>query len=441
MSDSSADEEEVGPPTTETEAEVRAFADAPFEFSALQLMATRSALLTDVARLLIRGSDALALASKVVEKIGALLDYDRCTLAVAEEGGETYSLRTLAERREGIGPYERAGVSKQLGFAGRVFGRKRVTYIPDTSRLDAAPTVVDLAMEGGSLRTVLAVPMRVGGRVLGVLTLGSERVDAYGGAEVKLARTVSDMLALAVERQQRSDRLGATVERLQKTNLELDTFIYSASHDLRAPLLSMAGLTDLARLALAGGDVEELSEYLDRIHRNVQRLDAVVVDILQIGRARRMEEVVEPTRLHSLIGEVFESLGAMDSAHDVDLLVTCKHTDAIPLERRRLRQVLNNLIANGIEYRRWDKTPAFVRVIALVEGRELIIRVINNGEPIPEQQRERVFEMFYRASTLSRGSGLGLYLVRQHARAMGGEVRLMADGENTTFEVRIPVKL
>jgi signal transduction histidine kinase len=394
--------------------------------------------MADVARLLLQGTDVVSLTQAVVSKVTELFDFDRCSVARLEPEEDTYELLTWYESRPEHDPIHVPEVSLDKGLAGRVISTRRPTYVPSYEGSVMDLEVVDVSMEGGSLRSLLAVPLLATGHVYGAMVLGAERAMAFSRADIKIARQVADMLALAYERQIQSNRLENMVDRLQRANLELDTFIYSASHDLRAPLLSIAGLTDLSRLALAMGNKEELTEYLDRIHRNVQRLDGVVIDILQLNRARRMEQAPEETNLLHLMAEVVELLAAMDDAHRCDIRVRCNVREPISLERRRVRQVLNNLIANGIKFKDLKKEDPYVQVNADIDGKDLVISVHDNGVGIPPGQEDRIFDMFYRATNHAYGSGLGLYLVREHAQAMGATVSARTEDGETVFEVRMP---
>lgn len=423
--------------------------EGPAGRSVLDVLGSRYSLLTDVARLLIRETDLDVLTRAAADRMQGLLEFARLSVVYVSRDGRTYDVHTVIERRKDVPTSPILGVPSDAGLIGHALKTRRTTYVPDTTTLSVEhvdPHIRDLC-------SLLLLPMNGTDGLVGALVIGALRPDGFTRADIKSARQIADFLALATERQQRiergdamqrdlaekSNRLEAAVARLEATNLELDTFIYSASHDLRGPLLSIAGLTDLARLALATGNQSELTDYLDRIQRNVRKLDNVVVDILQVSRARRMDRTHEPTLMHKLIGEVVELVGVMDDADAVDISIKCKVKRPLEIERLRVRQILNNLLTNGLKYRDTNRDDCFVRVHCDVQDGELLIRVSDNGIGIPVSKRERVFEMFFRASNQSFGSGLGLYLVKQHADAMGATVTVEYPEQGTTFEVRIPL--
>ena len=427
--------------------------DAPNEFSALVLMASRYRLLWEMARLLSRKTDARELASVVVDKMAGIVEFERCSIATINGDGATFTLRSQTVPARSSGPVERTGLRLEHGVSGRAIRRERTTYLPDYDPSANMAPLADPDMEGGACRSILSLPLSTAGRVFGALTIGARRPNAYSAVDIRMARQVADVLAVGMDRESGRERaarlegkleservqLSETVEQLEAATLELDAFVYAASHDLRAPLLSISGLTDLAEFALGDGNLDDLREHLRRIRRNVKRLDGVVVDMLQLSRARRMEHEVELTDIAKLIGHVVESLWAMDEASDVDLRVQCSIHTRVWLERRRMRQILSNLLSNSIKYRDREKAHQLVVVEALTVGDDLVFRVIDNGLGIAAKNRERVFEMFYRGSKHSYGSGLGLYLVRQHVLALGGTVRLVSADGQTVFEVRVPL--
>jgi signal transduction histidine kinase len=428
--------------------------DSPLKFSALEILASRYGLLTDIARALIRESDPERYAEEALERLGGLISFVRCSLALHEPGSQTYRMRVRIERRPGVARGEFHDVPLTSGVGGRTISGGRVVYVPNFDQVDPRLGVVDPEMESGHLRSVLSIPLKTGSTVLGALILGTERPEAYTSMDLRNARQVTDMLALALERHQalerrmeldaalraESRRLANAVSRLEATNLELDSFIYAASHDLRAPLLSIGGLAELAELALQSGDITDLGDMLARIRKNVRRLDQVVSDTLQVSRAHRMERCDVDTDVEELIEEVVESLAGMIQEGQMGVLIRNEVEGPVRLERRRLRQILVNLLSNAIKYRDPKADASYIRVESHVEHSWLVVVVADNGIGIPEDQRGRVFDMFYRASNQSTGAGLGLYLVKEHATAMEADVSLRCEGE-TEFTVRIPLPL
>jgi len=420
----------------------------------MELLASRYTLLCKLGLILNQNSDVDALAESALEKMSGILEFERCSIALVLDDGLGYSVKTQYERRADVMIADLPRLSLDAGIAGRTIRRKRPTYVPHMAAGgDKALGVGDPGMENGSLSSVLCIPLEASGVILGALMFGALRPDAFPPPDIHMARQVASFLALSIERQRQRDstqvlmqRLEAkhtsleeTIERLERVNLELDTFIYSASHDIRAPLLSISGLADLALTAQENGEDSDLTDVLERVKRNVSKLDHLVTDILQVNRARLMERVIEGTNVEELIQDVLETIQQMDGRQSVDVDVSCNLAPDLPLESRRLRQVLSNLISNSVKYASPDAEESWVRIKAWQEFDDLHITVTDNGIGVKPEQAERIFDLFYRGTSQSFGTGLGLYLVKRQCEAMGGDVALVSDDNGSEFHVVVPV--
>ena len=221
---------------------------------------------------------------------------------------------------------------------------------------------------------------------------------------------------------------------LIKANQELDQFVYSVSHDLRAPLLSIQGVLNL----LVTEDLEnKYRRYLDLILQSVSRLDQSILEILDYSRNSRSELLMESFSVETLVEEIFQDLSHI--SEDVKLKLSTSKRKNCTTDKQRMKILIKNLVSNGIKYRRAVKS-AYVQVDAKVKKDALLISVKDNGEGIPEKFREDIFKMFYRASTKSTGTGLGLYICNEIVDTLGGSIHLeTAEGKGSTFYVEIPL--
>jgi signal transduction histidine kinase len=223
-------------------------------------------------------------------------------------------------------------------------------------------------------------------------------------------------------------------EQLQKVNAELDRFVYSASHDLRAPLSSMLGLIELTRKS---GDPKEIRNYLDMMKGRIHHLD----EIIDYSRNERLEVAKQPVNLHQLVEETTSNLKHLEGAERIDIQNEVPADMVLPSDAMRLKIVLNNLMNNAIKYHDHNKEKPFIRISMAPAGGGTHFSVCDNGMGIPAEHHDKVFNMFYRASDKSKGSGLGLYIVRQSLGQLGGSVTLKSRlGEGSTFTVLLPAK-
>ncbi len=228
-------------------------------------------------------------------------------------------------------------------------------------------------------------------------------------------------------------------ELLLKTNQELDRFVYSVSHDLRAPLSSISGLIELADDSTEMNPTE-LKSYHALMKQSVKKLELFIRNIIDFSRNARMELQTQKVVPKMLVMEVFEALKFSHGASEVELISEIQSDASIGLDKSRFQVVLFNLISNAIQYRDKDKTHRFVKVRCAQVAGSFVLEVEDNGIGIAPDYQSKIFEMFFRASEISEGSGLGLYIVRETVLRMGGSVTLTSTPAGTHFVVTLPVK-
>jgi signal transduction histidine kinase len=222
---------------------------------------------------------------------------------------------------------------------------------------------------------------------------------------------------------------------LTKVNAELDRFVYSISHELRAPLLSVLGLTNLMDYEVRD---EGLKIYIEKIKSSVINLDEFIEEILAYSQNSRIEIKPEPVDIEAIIEAIIESISFMDGVKFVSIKKNIKFKHKIMIDRSRIFTIMKNLIINAIKYRNCT-IDCHLSITATFKNRFLNVQIKDNGIGIPQEQQDRVFDMFYRASTLSSGSGLGLYIVLEMLGKINGKIWLKSTpGEGSAFTFEIP---
>ena len=141
-----------------------------------------------------------------------------------------------------------------------------------------------------------------------------------------------------------------------------------------------------------------------------------------------------------MVREIFDSLRFSVSGN-IQLMVLPDQPFMISADRARIKVVLNNIISNSVKYRRKDIEMPYVRVTVDQSKTDYIFKIEDNGEGIPRQSREKVFDMFYRASTTTSGTGLGLYITKEIITKLNGAIGLESEeGKGTKVTVRIPLR-
>lgn len=226
-------------------------------------------------------------------------------------------------------------------------------------------------------------------------------------------------------------------EELKKTNAELDRFVYSTSHDLRAPLLSVLGLIDLSREVVERN--HEALSYLDMMRDGIKRADETIKQILIYSRNSRLKPHIEPLDVKELVEHHVQDIRHMKEAETVRFEFDFPDDSILHTDAMRIRTILQNLITNAVKYQRPEEHDKWVRIRLATSDGTSLISVEDNGEGIPEDRLESVFEMFQRNSNLSSGSGLGLYMVREMATRLGGRVTVTSRvGQGSCFVVTLP---
>lgn len=225
-------------------------------------------------------------------------------------------------------------------------------------------------------------------------------------------------------------------EELTKANQELDRFVYSASHDLRAPIASLLGLIKVARLEKS---IENIDTLLQLQEKTLQKLDLFIRDIVDYSRNSRTYIQSDPIDFRNLIEESFERLTFLENYKKLRREITVSQNAVFYSDINRIQIILNNLISNSIKYADLRKPDPFLTISVTVNTQDVVIAVTDNGEGIRPEYKDRIFEMFVRASDHSSGSGLGLYIVKEVVDKLNGKIEVHSElGMGTRFIILVP---
>jgi PAS domain S-box-containing protein len=268
-------------------------------------------------------------------------------------------------------------------------------------------------------------------------------VTAFAGGEDGFAIFLHDV-TLQRENQDRRERLLSqereTVVKLQALDQLKDNVISHVSHELRSPLTSILGYTQI----LADEDLDrEQQRYVETIARNANRLQRVIDDLLFLSRSdvQKVEVQHEPVDLAAIVRDGLEAVKPFADSSKLTLQATMRDGVIVQGDAGRLGQVIDNLLSNAVKY-----TPAggTVRVRLAAHGTRALLEVEDTGIGVPTAERGRLFERFFRASTATdraiAGTGLGLAITKTIVEAHGGEIGVDkgGDGRGTRFTVTLP---
>jgi PAS domain S-box-containing protein len=225
-------------------------------------------------------------------------------------------------------------------------------------------------------------------------------------------------------------------EELTKINSELDRFVYSASHDLRAPLMSVKGLLNMIKI---DPEKNNTANYLHLIEKSVTKLDNFISDIIHYSQNSRIDLLVREINFHDLLEESLSALRYMEDAEQVKATQSIRVKDSFYSDPSRLLMVLNNIISNAVRYRDKWKDESYLNINIEADAQRAVIQFSDNGIGIAPEYVKNVFNMFFRASNDSKGSGLGLYIVKNAIEKLQGTIAVQSElGKGTTFTIEIP---
>jgi PAS domain S-box-containing protein len=224
-------------------------------------------------------------------------------------------------------------------------------------------------------------------------------------------------------------------EELKIRNTELDNFVYKVSHDLRAPLSSVLGLVNLARLP---GNTDNPMDYIDIIGEKVAALDHFIGDVLSHSKNLKMDVNIDKVDLTKIIDQTFMDLSYLEGAKNMK---RCVKIDGIEFysDHWRISEIFRNLISNAIKYRQLISDNPEVTIKIHVDHLRADISFADNGIGIDDKNLNRIFDMFYRATEQSDGSGIGLYIVKNAVEKLGGQISVASKiDQGTRFSIILP---
>jgi len=252
--------------------------------------------------------------------------------------------------------------------------------------------------------------------------------EALRTAQTRLADHAGQLEGLVTKR---------TAE-LTTTNQQLEAFVYSIAHDLRAPLRSMQGFSELL-VAEAGAALNEMGrDYADRINKSAQFMDALLRDLLDFSRISQQHVVLAPVELKPVVESVLDRL--QTDIQEKDARVECSGPWPVVLAHEpTLAQVLYNLVSNALKFVT-PEVPPVVRLRAEAQAEFIRVWVEDNGPGIAPDHQDQIFGLFTRLNNEKyQGTGIGLAIVQKGVERMGGRAGVEStagQGSRFWFELR-----
>jgi signal transduction histidine kinase len=289
-----------------------------------------------------------------------------------------------------------------------------------------------------ALSRSLARPLTEMSRAAGEIAAGNLDHPLTLDSPGELGDLARALNRLARDLRSHEEALRAERADLAAKNAELERFSYTVSHDLKSPLVTVRGFAGLAGTDLAAGQLARVRRDLGRIVAATDRMHRLLDDLLELSRVGRVVHPPEDVLLGDLAREAVELVrGQLGESR-----VAVEIADDLPVvraDRRRLREVLQNLVENAAKFTAGEREPR-VTIGVRQDGEERVFFVRDNGRGIEPRFLEKVFDLFEKLDPMAEGTGVGLALVRRIIEAHGGRTWAESDGPGlgSTFCFTLP---
>ena len=372
-------------------------------------------------------------------------DSDLMRLAAAYNWPARYA-RFLGEMKVRVG----------AGPSGVAAAEQRVVEVPDVFAESSVAEWGDVGQELG-FRSLVALPLQAGDRVLGAITFYFANAGALGADAHDLLRVVADQMAITAEKARYIDDLARANTALQTSNSELerqyvavlearrlqDEFLANVSHELRTPLTAVLGYLALMEEGLAGPITDEQQHTLTQVKASSEQLLELIGDLLELTSLKRGEQAVLSAEFDPW-DAVRDALASIQGRREgVELVL--ERDASLPRmhsDRRRLTRLLAAILGNAFKFTQQGE----VRVSVETRGDRVHFEIADTGIGISEDAQRFVFEEFRQedgsATRRYGGSGLGLAIARRLAQLLGGEITMSSEqGKGSSFRVDLPLIL
>ncbi|MDH5399636.1 MAG: ATP-binding protein, partial [Cyclobacteriaceae bacterium] len=222
--------------------------------------------------------------------------------------------------------------------------------------------------------------------------------------------------------------------KLEQSNLELSTFFYRASHDLKGPLSSFRGLLYLSENK---NNINDFDQFMRLMRKSLNHLDNILDNFITVGYIKESSIKSEPIDFEETIKVLLDELSIFKAMKKLQIHYEVNVFDTCYLDSRLIKAIFRNLIHNIIKYQKEGGSNLDITIHKSKQGLNIVFS--DTGIGIPSAYHEKVFEMFFRASTLEKGSGLGLYIVKSSVEKLGGTLMMESEeGIGTSFKIFFP---
>ncbi len=321
------------------------------------------------------------------------------------------------------------------GIAPRTAFLRREFFIEDCL-LDESLAYAELFLRQKAAQSLLSIPMIASGDLQGVLQILTLRGKHFSNDEKRLARLIANELAEGLYRKKLSAALTEANKTLGEKNAELEHFVYSVSHDLKAPLISIQGFAAQIQELYFDELDYEARFCLERIRYNAKTMEDMISELLDISRISRENVELDEVYLYEMTSSIMENYRGHIETRKAKVDIS-PELPAVKFPKRRLEQVMTNLVGNAIRYTAKVKEPKIsIYAIENIDNHEIVVK--DNGIGIDPKDFDKVFRLFERGESDQAGSGVGLAIVKKVIEQYGGRIWIVSErGAGSEFHFTV----
>jgi signal transduction histidine kinase/DNA-binding response OmpR family regulator len=415
----------------------REFAEQRRLDEALRSHAERLEIMHEIDQSILAARSAESIVIATVDRIRQLIPCQRVTVVQCTEDGQIEGL--AAESMGDVAPAADTSVYQEM-IASQSLRNGRVQGAQDLGALQhRSPPQQALYAEG--IRSYVVVPLHTQDELLGALYLESARPAAFRAEHIDAAVKVAALLAVAIrqarlyeraqkeilERKQAEAALRQQAVELEAQNAELDAFAHTVAHDLKTPITSLIGYSELLDKRHAEMPEENLVQCLNTIAANGRKMTNIIDELLLLASVRKRDEVrMEPLDMAAIVAEVQARLGDLIAEHRAEVVSPATWPVAVG-HGPWVEEVWVNYFSNAIKY---GGRPPRIEMGATAHGDDAVrFWVRDNGPGLEPERQARLFVPFERLEQArGQGHGLGLSIVQRIVKKLGGQVGVESDG-------------
>jgi signal transduction histidine kinase/DNA-binding NarL/FixJ family response regulator len=400
-------------------------------------------ILREISETILGSLDLRSVLESILEKTMLSGSFDLGNIRLLDRSGQMLELVTSRGYRDPKNVLNHRQLSRTEDRASSTFGKRIFTEPCIEENVQGRAGLRTLRKEG--VQSLIAVPIRAEGEVLGIIQLSSRVPRNFRPEEVNLLATIGNQMGVAVQRAQLYEETKRQALELEKASKLQADFTAMIAHDLRSPLMNIMGTAEVMTEGMFGPVNDEQKKWLGKIRGNSRTLMDLVSDFLDVSKLEtgNIDVRKEAVGLQRLIQKSVEDYTVL--AHDKKIALTAAVDPTLPLiyvDPRRLDQVLSNLITNALKF-----TPEGGRVEVgggRMDATQANVWVKDNGTGIPANEVNHLFAKYRQGSNAvqceQKGTGLGLVICKMIVEAHGGKIWIESqEGKGSTFYFSLPL--